>query len=265
MSERTLKTAQRYVSGAQLLATPQWYEADAAWKAKQVRRILKNQGLNPRTVCDVGCGTGGVLDHLGAALPQARRLVGYELSPQALGLASEERRGRLELIRGDILEDSRRFDLLLLLDVFEHVEDYLGFLRSLQNRADYYVFHIPLELSVQAVLRPRSFGDARAVLGHLHYFSRETALATLADAGYEVLREEFTAPRIDQPAPSIRALMAKVPRRVVFRLAPAAAARLLGGFELMVLARCKEAESQPSFEEAVADSSREVTLEPPQG
>jgi hypothetical protein len=45
------------------------------------------------------------------------------------------------------------YNLLLVLEVVEHLEDYFSFLRAIRLRATYNLFHFPLDISVQAVLR----------------------------------------------------------------------------------------------------------------
>ena len=72
------------------------------------------------------------------------------------------------------------FDLLLMLDVFGHVEDYMGLVRSVRSKAKQKLFHIPLDLSVQAVVRKNGLLLRRDHHAHLHYFTKETALRTLA-------------------------------------------------------------------------------------
>ena len=50
---------------------------------------------------------------------------------------------------GDVTKISERFfDVILVLDVIEHLEDYFSFLRTIKERALYKIFHIPLDLSV---------------------------------------------------------------------------------------------------------------------
>ena len=75
----------------------------------------------------------------------------------------------------------------MAIDVFEHVEDYFGFLRKLREKAEYKIFHIPLDLSVQTVLRSSPIIKGRKSVGHIHYFTKETALETLKDTGYEII------------------------------------------------------------------------------
>jgi SAM-dependent methyltransferase len=225
----------RYLDGTQLAAAPDWYESDAAWKAERVRDMMRKHGMEPGSICDVGCGTGGVLDHLSRTLPPTTRLVGYEMSPQAVALAPEARKQRITFVSEWAEEYEGGFDLMLVLDVFEHVDDYLGFLRAIRGKAGLLIFHIPLDVSVQTVLRGSPFTRARESLGHLHYFSRDTALATLHDTGYATADEELTQPGIDLWGGKSR--LARLPRKAVFRLNPRLAARVMGGFSLLVLAR----------------------------
>jgi len=56
----------RYQDGAYLEATGDWHEEDAAWKAAHIRDMIEAVGLKAASVCDVGCGTGGVLAQLQA-------------------------------------------------------------------------------------------------------------------------------------------------------------------------------------------------------
>ncbi len=78
------------------------------------------------------------------------------------------------------------FDLVLLMDVIEHVEDCFGFLRSVRQRTKYVVAHIPLDLSVLSLMIDTPMANRRSA-GHLHYFTKSTALALLTDTGYTVL------------------------------------------------------------------------------
>ena len=109
-------------------------------------------------------------------------------------------------------------------------------MRSLRQKSEYQIFHIPLDLSVQSVLRGEPILTRRHSLGHIHYFTKETALATLIDTGYEVLDHFFTPTDIDR-VQSWKARIAKVPRQLSASLNPSCAARIFGGFSLLVLAR----------------------------
>ena len=135
-----------------------------------------------------------MLRQLQVALPRDCGLTGYDISPQAIKLARMRENERLHFHLGDFrTADTSRYDMLLVLDVLEHLEDYYSFLRSLKSRATYKVFFFPLDLSVQTVIRPHGLLHTREAYAHLHYFTKETALRALEDTGYRVL-DAFTPP-----------------------------------------------------------------------
>ncbi len=222
----------RYLDGSYSKDNPDWHESDAEWKSDQIASMLNRHGLVPESICDVGCGTGGALRALRDAFPAAR-LHGYEpgvLPPttvtEAAGITIDDR---------DPRTTGECWDLMLMIDVFEHVEDYLGFLRSYATVANKAIFHIPLDLSVQSVLRSSPLLAVRRTVGHLHYFSRETALATLADAGYSVVDAVFTPGGVEVPSLGRKQRIAAIPRKAAAMINEEWAARLLGGFSLLVL------------------------------
>ncbi len=230
-----MTAADRYISGQYALENASWHEADAAWKAAHVARVIEQAQLRPRTVCDIGCGTGGVLDHLGGLMPGLELLVGYDIAASALRLAPADRRDRIEFVVGGPASDDRTFDVALILDVLEHVEDPFEFLRSSSGKARRFVFHIPLDLTVVATLRPGQYARLRQHSGHIHYFTRETALAMLSDCGYRVIHADFTSGAIEQCNAEAHRWLIPL-RRLVRAFSVALAARTLGGFSLLVVA-----------------------------
>ncbi|MGF1612316.1 MAG: class I SAM-dependent methyltransferase [Kiloniellales bacterium] len=239
----------QYRDGDYLEKVPEWHAGDAPWKAGKVLTILQRNAIEPRTLCDVGCGAGDVLANLQKGLGPDVQLTGYDISPQAIRLCAAKANERLTFKQGNFLEDSgETFDLVLLLDVFEHVQDYLGFLTRLRSRAHWFVFHIPLDLNVQALLqRSRPMLEMRQHYGHLHYFTAETALATLADCGYVVKDSFFTwDAEIDglyKPQPGLKGWMRYPLTCAIYgvewltlRYRPQLMARLRKRYNLMVLA-----------------------------
>ncbi|SQD97054.1 Methyltransferase type 12 [Parafrankia sp. Ea1.12] len=224
-----------YRNGTYRARNPDWHDGDGAWKALQIGHLLRRNGIDPKSVCDVGCGTGRVLAELAVQFPAAERLVGTDTSDEVLDTARGLSPREIEFVNTEKLDQVEHFDLVLMVDLFEHIEDYLGFLRSFRGRADRFVFHIPLDLSAQALLRVEPILHARRHVGHLHYFCRETALATLDDAGYRVLDERYTPGALELDRPGRRRAVARIPRKAAFRLSPHLTARVLGGFSLLVL------------------------------
>lgn len=224
-----------YKSGTYLENNETWHAQDSPWKATQISRILDDNGIAPQTVCEAGCGAGEILRQLSLRYESAS-FTGFELSPQAFDLCKQRESDRVKFHLESVLETDTFFDCLLCIDVFEHVEDYMGFISALRSKATYKVFHIPLDISVLTVLRA-SFLKYRNNIGHLHYFTRETALATLTNCGYEIVDSFYTTSFLGIPGTTFKTRMARFPRRMMFLFSQHLAVRVLGGCSLMVLAK----------------------------
>lgn len=226
-----------YTGGGYLEKNPLWHVDESPFKVEQILRMLRKNRLQPKTICEVGCGAGEVLKLLRERMEETCDFRGYDISPQALEMSKSRETERLRFQLGDISrEEGVFFDMLLVLDVVEHVEDYFGFLRGIRPKGDLKIFHFPLDLSVQAVLRKRGLLKRRELYGHIHYFTRETALHSLEDVGYQVL-DQFYTPRCIELAKETIQKIASLPRRICFAMHEDLTVRILGGYSLLVLAR----------------------------
>ena len=102
---------------------------------------------------------------------------------------------------------------LLVIDVFEHIPDCMGFVEKCRAKADYKIFHIHLDIHVSSVLR-NAFIGGRYTLGHLHYFTADSAIATLKDTGHEIVDYFYTnaAFGLFKQHPSLKTAIANDPR-----------------------------------------------------
>lgn len=231
-----MKTRRQYLDGEYLTKNPSYHVEDSAWKATQILKMLRRHALQPRTVAEVGCGAGEILVQLARHLPETR-FRGYEPSPQGFALCQSRRQERVEYFQTDFaLAHEEVQDLVLCVDVLEHLEDCYDFLRGLIQCGRHFIFHIPLEMNVQMVLRAEPILRVRKLVGHLHYFTKETALATLEDCAYAVEDWFYTSSGVECPH-SGRARLLRWPRRLCFALWPDLTVRILGGYSLLVLAR----------------------------
>jgi cyclopropane fatty-acyl-phospholipid synthase-like methyltransferase len=216
---------------------PTWHEEDSPWKAKQIRKIIEANTVPHTRICEVGCGVGSILTNLEQYFPDSK-LDGYEISPYAYSKAKERETDRTKFHLGDVTQaDQTDFDITLIIDVIEHVEDYITFLKNLKHVGTYKILHIPLDISVQTVLRISPIMDQRASVGHLHYFFKQSALATVKDCGYTIVDYMYTASRLELPNQSIPSRLMKWPRRLLFSMSPDFAVRVVGGYSLLVLAK----------------------------
>jgi SAM-dependent methyltransferase len=227
-----------YEDGRYLTNNQTWHEEDSQWKVKQILRMFKQNGMVPSSIAEIGCGAGEILRCLATEYGPAVTCSGYEISPQAFAICAAKEDANLHFSLGDPLEDGKHtFDVMMAIDVVEHVEDCFGFLRKLRRTGIYKLFHIPLDLSVQTVLRGSPLRRARSGVGHIHYFTKETALATLRDTGYEVVDHFYTQGSSELPNRGWKANLLKLPRDLSFSLHQDLSVRILGGCSLLVLAR----------------------------
>jgi len=227
-----------YENGTYLDNNPTWHEEDSPWKAKQIEKILKKNNVNPSTICEVGCGAGEILNYLANSYGANVIFSGYEISSKAFEICKKKEKQNLHFFIKDLLDErDASFDVIMAIDVIEHVDDYLGFLRKFKAKGEYKVFHIPLDLSLQSVLRSSRILRDRASVGHIHYFTKETALATLKDMGYEVVDYFYTRGSLELPNRSWKVNILKLPRKLFFSIHQDLTVRILGGFSLLVLAK----------------------------
>ncbi len=230
----------RYLNADYVGHNPSWDREDSPWKADLVRRALERRGLRPGSIVEVGCGAGQVLAALRESFP-ATSLHGFDISPAAARFWSETSTKGIQFTQGDFLSTHEQFyDVVLLLDVVEHLSNPFEFLVQVRPRGRYFVFHFPLDLSALSVIRERPLLYVRGKVGHLHYFTKSLALALLDECGYEVLDARFTGAAFNAPQRSLKSRLMGVFRRLTYAFHRDIAVRLLGGETLIVLARPRD-------------------------
>lgn len=235
-----MSVSKQYLDGTYISKNPSFHMERSPWKANQICKMMERNHLHPKTICEIGCGAGEILNILRTNLDKVDGLYGFEVSPQAYELCKQRETGNLKFYNSDLLEQrDAKYDLVLCIDVFEHVEDCFGFLRRLKTHGNHFIFHIPLDMNVQMVLRAKPILYVREKVGHIHYFSKDTALAALNDTGYHVIDWFYTSSGYDNNK-SMPARLFKLPRLMLSRFNRDYTARILGGYSLMALARPKE-------------------------
>ena len=232
-----------YKGGGGFLEATQgtWHSEDSPWKALQVRKMIEKHHLQPRVIGEVGCGAGVVLHELSVSPGlKSTQFIGYDISDRAIEMAKAlDDPPRLRFKLGDPLDDpSVEFDILLALDVFEHVPDYLGFLEKCQRQARHKIYHIPLDVNAASVVR-NLVTRHRYTLGHLHYFDEDSALNSLRDTDHEVIDYFYTSGALELfgEHPGVKTGIGNVLRWIVSKLSVRWSARLFGGYSLLVLCR----------------------------
>lgn len=92
-------------------------------------------------------------------------------------------------------------------------------------------------MSVLNVLRASTLLAKRNDVGHIHYFTKEIAFRTLIDTGYTIVDYFYTSGSTELPNQSWKSKLLRIPRKILFFLNKDLAARILGGYSLMILTK----------------------------
>ncbi len=224
-----------YTDGSYLEKTGgTWHLEDSPFKAQQVVKILaRHPEVQSNTICEIGCGAGGILSELQKLLPSYTTFTGYEISPQAHSISTRFSNSRCSYVLGDAFTDPSTYDMVLVMDVVEHVEDCFSFLRQTRQKGHWKLYHIPLDTFASATLRGLNWWDS---LGHIHLFTIETALKSLEYTGHRVVDWVFTDGSLALPRKTVLSRIANSVRLPLSKLSVKLTVRLLGGYSILILA-----------------------------
>src|SRR5215210_917752 len=166
-----------------------WRELSARTKADHVAELTRRAGVRPRTLVEIGCGTGDLLAQL-FARGVAERQDGFELSAPAAEIARSHGipRTRIEIFDGTrVPAADGAYDLAVVSHVLEHVPDPPALLAEAARIARWVVVEVPLEAN-RSASRPAKRAEA-ARIGHIQFFDRATVRALCARAGLEIRAE----------------------------------------------------------------------------
>jgi SAM-dependent methyltransferase len=228
-----------YVNGDYFSNNPDWDIADAGFKTNLIVKLLAKNGVHPKEVIEVGCGAGENMVELLKKNSSIEKLTGYDISPQAIELAAKKATGKISFFNEDITANENvHTDLMLVIDVVEHVDDYYGFLRKLKTKSNWFVFHIPLDISCRTVMKPHVMLQQRQAVGHIHYYTKEMVEWALEDTGYEMIDWVYSKPVVDiEPAHSFKRFVKKILRNVSFAINKDWSVKKWGGYSMMILAK----------------------------
>ena len=96
------------------------------------------------TVLDIGCGNGALTYDVAK---KAEKVVGIDLSEQNISIAKRKySRENIDYIHGNALTDlpNKRFDVIILSNVLEHIDKRVEFLMSAKNLASKFLIRVPM-------------------------------------------------------------------------------------------------------------------------
>ena len=217
-----------YKNKKYLESNPTWHIEDSPYKVDLILKAINRSGIQFENILDIGCGAGMVVKILSEKYP-SKSFHGVDISPDAAKFFKDRNTTNLEYSHAT----DKFFDVAICLDVFEHVEDYIGFLKEIKAKAKFIIFNIPLDMNVIKLLSP-GLRYARENVGHIHYFNSFTALETLKEAGYQIIDNYLSASFTKIPPRNIKQAFLLIPRLLTLLLGKKMGSILFGGISLVV-------------------------------
>lgn len=233
-----MKVPEKYINGKYLDENPTWHAEDSSWKAEQIIKIVQRNNISPKSICEIGCGAGEILRQLHNKMSDDCYFSGYEISPQAYEICKEKETSHLKFEYKDfLLEVNAHFDIILLIDIIEHLEDYFTYLREIKKKSDYKILHVPLEFFALSSVYQSLIINQRKKSGHLHYFTKDIILQVLAELDYETIDYFYTPGYSLDHNYGIKDKLVRIPRKYFYPINQDLTVKIFGGYSLMILAK----------------------------
>lgn len=202
MSRESCAQHYRRLYEADLQAEAEWLRLGAMDKATSVQLLLERNSVAPRSLLEIGSGTGAVILEC-QRRNIAREYTAIDYSDEAIAYLAANSRGIHTLVvdvtRGE-LSSIGRFDVTLMSHVLEHLEDPAALLRALNELDfDYLVAEVPLENLPAFRLKSR-ITDYRRLnkAGHVQFFTAASFDGLLQSTGFEILDRRTYVPIPDR-------------------------------------------------------------------
>ena len=178
----------KYQSGKYWEENATFHEEDSDFKFQNfMTLLLRNPRVNMSGIVDMGCGAGRIIWNFSERYKNIT-CKGIDLNKEMVAYAAQKYHNPnlffdtdAETVKGD-----PSFNMVVLADVFEHIDDYLGFLKDINRNFSYQLFNIPLDLSVISLARNGPIKTRNAV-SHLHYFYDKLILQILEENGFKII------------------------------------------------------------------------------
>ena len=177
------------------------YDVAVNWKVKNLCSLVPDS-LKFSNVLEVGCALGILLNKVADSLNIKERF-GVDISDENINLACKLFpactfiQGTTENIKSDLLKDNpgKRFDLLVLSDIVEHIPEDYDFMKENSRISSYVLFNLPLEKCFMT--RNRKYG-VEDPSGHLRKYNLQDAVKLVEKSGFGVVASFCTNSHFDK-------------------------------------------------------------------
>jgi predicted TPR repeat methyltransferase len=171
--------------------------------------------------------------------PEVTKFYGFDISKDAIEIAKKKETNRIKFEIKNLSDKNEIgfYDLQLVIDVIEHIDNYFNFLTGIVSKSKYTIFHIPLDMCVWSLFRENMLIESKERVGHIHNFTEDFILNILTEYGFEIIDVMYTEPISNQM--STKQKFINLIRRFIFRINKKFSTKTLGGYSILVLAKNK--------------------------
>lgn len=226
----------RYVGHEYGALHPGWHEEDAASKADDIVPFVERAVRGSREVrlVDIGCGTGTVVALTKRALERGGRhtVQAVGVDPAPVPLSDDAVLEGVARVVGTDVGDAERFDVALLIDVLEHLDNPRACLIDLRRVANHVVVRQPL-LDSLGTYRHSLYREQRTKWGHINYWNHRSFDDLMLGCGWVPVDTRLVAPW-ELSSPNVPA---RPVQRIVTKLSRTHASIVISGFYTVGLYR----------------------------
>lgn len=139
------------------------------------------------SVLDIGCGNGALAYDVAS---KSKYVTGIDISEKNINKArTKNNRPNMKYVIGDATKDlgGEKFDVIILSNVLEHIEDRIGFMKNIQGLASKYLIRVPMFDRDWVPLYKKELGvEWRLDLTHYTEFTKASFEKEISLAGYQI-------------------------------------------------------------------------------
>lgn len=225
-----------YEDGTYLKNNPSWDIEDSRFKFNSIDKILIKNSLKIKSICEIGCGAGEILNFIKNKYPDIK-CTGYDI---AYGLENFwSKIDDVNFNKQDFLKNNNeKFDIIYFADVLEHLDSPFEYLLEAKKFCNKIIIYLPLDISVFSVLKNLSLIRQVKKVGHIHFYTKEIFLEILRLKNFHIVDYSYTDPFNDKELLKNKSiperLLAKI-RSLCSFLNKSLSARILGGQTLTII------------------------------
>lgn len=178
---------------------PDLHNSDADHKIDSIQKLLNSTSFHFNSIIDVACGSGKVLLEITNRY-KAKRVLGIDISRKMIEKAkSKDNKKIIDWSIANVFDlPPNDFELVLAIDILEHVENDLAFLKQIKRLGRFIVVKTPIEKNIMnSFVKLITFGlvdeqkHTEDQYGHIHHYSQKELYYLIERANLKIIFKKY--------------------------------------------------------------------------